>query len=94
MNKYIIIFCSVICLCGCAELRPYDPENARVLEPIVVVPSFGSNYLLSCLKETQNLGRKKFDNELEKAKAKLDNGRERDKLHFICRRGNEKAEYR
>ena len=67
VKKYLLLFCCIAFLGGCAEWRPFKPESARVLEPIVVYPSFGSNYLLSCLSDMQTLERKKFDAKFELA---------------------------
>lgn len=75
-------------------MRPFKPENARVLEPILVYPSFGSNYLLSCLSDTQMLERKKFDAKIESAEAALVHGQELDKLYYVCLSLNEKADYK
>jgi len=94
MKKYILLFCGIAILGGCAEWRPYEPESARVLEPIVVYPSLGSNYLLSCLSDMQTLERKEFDAKFELVEAALVRGRDLDKLHFVCLSLNEKADYK
>ena len=91
---YILLFCSIAFLVGCSEWRPYDSANVEVLEPIVVYPSFSSNYLLTCLSDTQVLESKKFDAKFELAEAALVHGRELDKLHFVCLSLNEKADYK
>ena len=94
VKKYILLFCCIAFLGGCAEWRPFIPESARVLEPIVVYPSFGSNYILSCLSDTQALERKQFDAKFELAEAGLVHDRDLDKLHFVCLSLNEKADYK
>jgi len=91
---YILLFCSIAFLGGCAELKQSDSGSARVLEPIVVYPSLSSNYLLSCLSDMQTLERKQFDAKIELAEAGLVHGQELDKLHFVCLSLNEKADYK
>ncbi len=89
-----MLFCSIAFLSGCVEWRTYDREGTRLTDPIVVYPSFGSNYLLSCLSDTQDLERKEFDAELKLAGEGFAQGRDLDKLRFICLSLNEKADYR
>ena len=104
MKNYILLFYCITCLSGCAELRlnicenvcenESESESARLTEPIVVFPSLGSNYLLSCLGDMQSLKRQDFDSEFELAAATLQQGQDLDKLHFICLSLNEKADYK
>ena len=94
MKKYILLFYCIGCLAGCAELKPNNQEDARLLEPIVVYPSFGSNYLLSCLTDMQTLKRQDFDAQFKLAAADLSHGPDQNKLRFICLSLNEKADYK
>jgi hypothetical protein len=94
VKKYVLLFCTLAGLYGCTELRPSGQETARPLEPVIVYPSFGSNYLLSCLSDMHSLGRQDFDAKFELAEAALQHGRELETLHFICLSLNEKADYK
>jgi len=102
MKKYILLFCTISCLGGCAQLKndicknicENDNKNTRLVEPIVVFPSRDSNYLLSCLGDTQSLNRQDFDSQFGLAASNLPHGQELDKLHFICLSLNEKADYK
>jgi hypothetical protein len=94
VKKYVLLFCGIAFLGGCAEWRQNDWEGARLLEPVVVFPSFNSNYILSCLSDMQTLERKSFDVKFELAVAGLQHGRDLDKLRFICLSLNEKADYK
>jgi hypothetical protein len=94
VKKFGLLFCTLAGLYGCTELRVSDRETARPLQPIVVYPSFGSNYLLSCLSGMHSLGRQDFDDKFELAEAALQHGRELETLHFICLSLNEKADYK
>jgi hypothetical protein len=94
VNKFILLFCCLVCLGGCAEFRPNDCADAKPLEPIVVYPSFSSNYLLSCLSDMQTLKRQDFDAQFELAAADLQHAPDRDKLRLICLSLNEKADYK
>lgn len=91
MKKYILFLCSISLLAGCVELRQDEWER---LEPIVVVPSFNSNYLLSCLDDMKTIKREEFNVQFESAEADLKYGRNLDKLRFICLSLNEKADYK
>lgn len=75
-------------------MRPNGQEVGRQFEPIVVYPSFTSNYLLSCLNDMRTLSRKEFDSEFELAEVGLEYGRKLDKLRFICLTINDKADYK
>ena len=94
MKKYILLFCSIALLSGCAELGLHGPESGRPLEPIIVYPSFSSNYLLSCLSDMRTLDRKEFDAKFKLAEEGLKQRRFLDQLHFICLSINEKADYK
>lgn len=91
MKKYIFLLCAVVVLGGCAAWKPNDWQR---LEPIVVLSSFGSNYLLSCLNDMQSLERQDFDAQFKMAEAGLKHGRKLDKLRFVCLSLNEKADYK
>jgi len=102
MKKYILFLCAISCLGGCTQFKmdicenicKNDSENTRLVEPIVVFPSRDSNYLLSCLGDTQTLKRQDFDSQFKLAASNLPHGQELDKLHFICLSLNEKADYK
>ncbi len=114
MKKYFLLFCSIACLGGCADLKINICENvcenksvndsvndsvnkgksAKLIEPIVVYPSLGSSYLLSCLIDMQTLERPDFDSKFEISASTLEHGSELDKLRFICLSLNEKADYK
>ena len=106
MKKYILLFCSIACLSGCAELKlnvcedicenisNHKSESTKLIEPIVVYPSLGSNYLLSCLIDMQTLERQDFDSKFEMTLAALQDGQNLDKLRFICLSLNDKADYK
>lgn len=90
--KHIFIFCcSLILLGGCVDWRLSEWER---LKPIVIVPSFNSNYLLSCLSDMQGLKQEEFNAEYESVEKDLRYDRSLDKLRFVCLSLNEKADYK
>ena len=91
MKRYIIFVCSLLLLSGCVDWRLGDWER---LEPIVVVPSFNSNYLLTCLSDTETLKRDDFTAQFNQAEADLKNARYLNMLRFVCLSLNEKADYK
>lgn len=93
VNKNILLLCIISLLSGCVAVEQKENDWER-LEPIVVMPTFGSNYLLSCLKEKQVLEREEFNEQFTLAEAALKQGRKLDKLQFICLSLNEKADYK
>lgn len=94
MKKYILLCCCTALLGGCAELKPHKPYEWERLEPIVVLSSFSSDYLLSCLSDMQTLESQDFDAKFEMAEAGLVHERKLDKLRFICLSLNDKADYK
>jgi len=93
VKKYIVLFCCIGILSGCAEWRGF--EGVREERPETdFFPSFDSNYLLSCLTDTQNLDREEFGDKFEMAAAGLEHGGEMNRLHFICLSLHEKADYK
>jgi hypothetical protein len=110
MKKYFSLFCSIACLGGCADFKLNICENvcenksvndsvnkgegSKLIEPIVVFPSLGSNYLLSCLVDMHLLERQDFDPKFGISASTLEHGSELDKLRFICLSLNEKADYK
>lgn len=94
MKKYIVVFCCIALLSGCAEIRPRSNDKWERLEPIVVVPSFNSNYLLNCLNDTKALKLEEFSAQFELAQADLTYGRKLDMLRFVCLGLNDKADYK
>ncbi len=110
MKKYFLLFCSIACLGGCADFKLNICENVcenksvnksvnegkstKLIEPIIVFPSLGSNYLLSCLVDMHLLERPDFDSKFELSASSLEHGSNLDKLRFICLSLNEKADYK
>ncbi|MCL7486565.1 MAG: hypothetical protein M8357_00125 [Desulfobulbaceae bacterium] len=93
VEKYIVLFCSIVILGGCAQLREHAGGDEECIEPLTF-PAFSCNYLLSCLNDTQNLDSEEFGFKFELAEAELKHGRKLDKLHFICLSLHEKADYK
>jgi hypothetical protein len=93
MKKHILFLFFVVMLSSCAknDCQQHTPEAD--LEPIVVYQSFGTNYLLTCLNESKNIGRGEFDINFEMAEKDLQSGKDIDKLRFICLSFNEKADH-
>lgn len=94
VRKYILLLCCAALLSGCAAWNPSERESRNLLEPLVAIPSFSSNYLMSCLDEMQTLEQKEFDTKFKLAGKDLQNGRKMDKLYFICLSLTEKADYK
>lgn len=93
MNKYTLLFVCVVMSGGCAIKQQQQlPEVA--LEPIVVYQSLATNYLLSCLNDSKNIGRGAFDFNFEVAEKELQDGKDTDTLRFICLSLNEKADHK
>ena len=83
--KSILLVCALL-LGGCAEVKQYSPES-DLLEPNV------TNYLLSCLNDTQGIGPKEFVANFKMAEDGLQSGRDFDKLRYICLSLHTKADY-
>jgi len=94
VRKYMLLFCCAALLNGCTAWKASERESRNLLEPLVAIPSFSSNYLMSCLNEMQTLEQKEFDTKFKLAGKDLQNGRKMDKLYFICLSLTEKADYK
>lgn len=86
MKTQILLIGVLAFLSGCAGWKGF--------EPIVAVPSYSSNYILSCLTDTRSLKQEEFNTQFELAKAELEQGRYLDKLRFVCLGLNDKADYK
>ncbi|MHB8789167.1 MAG: coiled-coil domain-containing protein [Desulfobulbaceae bacterium] len=94
MNKYTLLLVCVVMLGGCAKQQQPPPPPEVALEPIVVYQSLGTNYLLSCLHDSKDIGRGAFDFNFEVAEKELQDGKDTDTLRFICLSLNEKADHK
>lgn len=94
MNKYSLLLVCIVMLNGCAKKQQQPPPPEVDLEPVVVYQSLGTNYLLSCLNDSKSIGRGAFDFNFEIAEKELQDGKDTDKLRFICLSFNEKADHK
>lgn len=92
-SRIAIVLAALLLLNGCAmKDRPQDPPPEVALEPVVVYQSLGTTYLLSCLSDSKNIGRGAFDFSYEAAERDMQEGKDTDRLRFICLSFNEKAD--
>ena len=92
MNKvldiFIFVFVSVFLFGGCAQLKQYLPGSETFLQ------QDDSNYLLSCLKEFEEISTDEFASAYKRAEKMRHTGSDHDTLHFICLSLNAKADYK
>ncbi|GAB4337861.1 MAG: hypothetical protein Kow0089_09370 [Desulfobulbaceae bacterium] len=89
----LVCCCAALISSGCAVWPPYTREGGRLLEPLVVFPSFSSNYLLSCLADMETVTEEEFATQIKLARTGMEKGRNLDRLRFICLSLNRQADY-
>lgn len=94
MNTYGILFICLLMICGCVQPGQYRIKSDEILDPIIVFRSFSSYYILSCLKDTQDMEREDFAAGFRTAEASLEHGSDLDALRFVCLSMNAHAEYK
>ena len=87
VKRNILLLVCILVLGGCAQFRQYSLEFGDISESNV------TNYLLSCLNDTQDFGPEEFKNNFEMAEKRLPHGKDQDKLRFICLSLHAKADY-
>ena len=88
VKKNILLFVCVLLVGGCAELGQYGAKSDNLLEPVI------TDYLLSCLNDTFDLGTEEFAVNFREAEDGLRTGNDLDKLRFVCLSLHANAEYK
>lgn len=92
--RYIFIFlCWSFLLGGCVVASRQTTGANEMLEPTVVFRSTDGSYILSCLQGLGSIRSKELNAYFQSAEGQLKNGRDEDKLRFICLGLSPKASY-
>lgn len=94
MKTYTILLVCLLVMCGCVQPGQYRVKSDEILDPIIVFRSFSSYYILSCLKDTQDMEREAFEAGFGRAEAGLEHGSDLDALRFVCLSLNPNADYK
>jgi hypothetical protein len=88
VKRNILLLVCVLLVGGCAELGQYGSKSENLLEAGI------SDYLLSCLNDTYDLGAEEFTVNFKEAEEGLRTGNDLDELRFVCLSLHARAEYK
>ncbi len=94
MKTIIFIFFCTVVLGGCVAVQRQTGELDNLLEPTVVFHATDGSSILTCLNDIGSLRSREFNRYFREAKIRLADGKDEDKLRFICLSLNDKASYR
>ncbi len=94
MKTIIFLFCCSITLGGCVAVQRQTGELDNLLEPTVVFHATDGSSILSCLNDIGSLRSREFNRYFQEAETRVNEGKDEDKLRFICLSLNDKASYR
>jgi len=94
MKTIIFLFCCSVVLGGCVVVQRQAGELDNLLEPTVVFHATDGSSILSCLDDIGSLRSREFNRYFQEAKNRINEGRDEEKLRFICLSLNDKASYR
>jgi len=94
MKTIIFLFCCSVVLGGCVAVQRQASELDNLLEPTVVFHATDGSSILSCLNDIGSLRSQEFNRYFQEAETRINEGRDEDKLRFICLSLNDKASYK
>jgi len=94
MKTIIFLFCCSVVLGGCVAVQRQAGELDNLLEPTVVFHATDGSSILSCLNDIGSLRSREFNRYFQEAETRVNEGKDEDKLRFICLSLNDKASYR
>ncbi len=94
MKMISFLFCCTVFLGGCVAVQRQAGELDNLLEPTVVFHATDGSSILSCLNDIGSLRSREFNRYFQEAETGINEGRDEDKLRFICLSLNDKASYR
>ena len=94
MKTIIFLFCCSVVLGGCVAVQRQAGELDDLLEPTVVFHATDGSSILSCLNDIGSLRSQEFNRYFQEAETRINEGRDEDKLRFICLSLNDKASYK
>ncbi len=94
MKTIIFLFCCSVVLGGCVAVQRQAGELDNLLEPTVVFHASDGSSILSCLNDIGSLRSREFNRYFQEAETRVNEGKDEDKLRFICLSLNDKASYR